>query len=377
MGIWDKITGQFIDVIEWLDNTRDTIVYRFDRKDNEIKYGAQLIVRESQTAVFINEGQLADVYPPGTHTLTTQNMPIMTTLKSWKFGFNSPFKAEVYFVNTRVFNDMKWGTKNPIMLRDAEFGPIRIRAFGGYTFKVVDAAKFLKELAGTNAEFYTEDIAEHLRNEIVTRFTDIVGESKIPVLDMAANYNEFSNFVKEKMSAGLLEEYGIQIQKVLIENISLPPEVEKVLDQRSSMGILGDLNKFTQFQTANAIGNMNNGGSGNMAEGMGMGMGFGMANQMMNQMQQNQMNQQNQQNNQPNNLTPPPPPPVLQFFVSVNGQQTGAFTMQQLGQMVQTGQLTQQTYVWKQGMAAWAFANQVPELQSLFQTMPPPPPPMA
>ncbi len=376
MGIWDKITGQFIDVIEWLDNTRDTIVYRYDRKDNEIKYGAQLVVRESQTAVFINEGQLADVYPPGTHTLTTQNMPILTTLKSWKFGFNSPFKAEVYFVNTRVFNDMKWGTKNPIMLRDAEFGPIRIRAFGGYTFKVVDASKFLKELAGTNAEFYTEDIAEHLRNEIVTRFTDIVGESKIPVLDMAANYNEFSNFVKEKISAGLLEEYGIQIQKVLIENISLPPEVEKVLDQRSSMGILGNLDQFTKFQTANAIGNMNNGGSGNMSEGMGMGLGFGMANQMMNQM--NQQNQQNNQNNQQNNQNmPPPPPPMSQYFVSVNGQQTGAFSMQQLAQMVQAGQLTQQSHVWKQGMAAWLTAKEVPEVMNLFHAMPPPPPPMS
>jgi membrane protease subunit (stomatin/prohibitin family) len=367
MGIWDKITGQFIDVIEWLDNSRDTIVYRFDRKDNEIKYGAQLIVRESQTAVFINEGQLADVYPPGTHTLSTQNMPILTTLESWKFGFNSPFKAEVYFVNTRVFNDMKWGTKNPIMIRDAEFGPIRIRAFGGYTFKVVDAGKFLKELAGTNSEFYTDDIAEHLRTEVVTRFTDIIGESKIPVLDMAANYNEFSNFIKEKTAPGLLEEYGIQIQKVLIENISLPPEVEKVLDQRSSMGILGNLDQFTKFQTANAIGNMNNGGSGAMSEGMGMGLGFGMANQMA-----NQMNQQNQVNNMP-----PPPPPMSQYFVSVNGQQTGAFSMQQLAQMVQNGQLTQQSYVWKQGMAAWAFVNQVPELMPLFQAMPPPPPPMA
>jgi membrane protease subunit (stomatin/prohibitin family) len=367
MSFFSKLTGQFIDVIEWLDNTRDTIVFRFERQGNEIKYGAQLVVRESQTAVFINEGQLADVFPPGTHTLTTQNMPLLTSLKSWKFGFNSPFKAEVYFVNTRVFNDMKWGTKNPIMIRDAEFGPIRIRAFGGYTFKVVDAAKFLKELAGTNAEFYTEDIAEHLRNEIVTRFTDIIGESKIPVLDMAANYNEFSGYVKEKIGAGLLEEYGIQIQKVLIENISLPPEVEKVLDQRSSMGILGNLNQYTQFQTANAIGNSQGGA---LNESMGMGLGFGMANQMI-----NQMNQQ-QQVNQQNNMMPPPPPPVLQYFVSVNGQQAGPFGMQQLAQMVQAGQLTQQTHVWKQGMAAWTLAGQVPDFANLFGAVPPPLPPM-
>jgi len=367
MSIWDKIKGQLIDVIEWLDNTRDTIVFRFERQGNEIKYGAQLIVRESQTAVFINEGQLADVYPPGTYTLTTQNMPILTTLKSWKFGFNSPFKAEVYFVNTRVFNDMKWGTKNPIMLRDPEFGPIRIRAFGGYTFKVADAGKFLRELAGTNAEFYTEDIGEHLRNEVVTRFTDIVGESKIPVLDMAANYNEFSAYVKEKIAPGLLEEYGIQIQKVLIENISLPPEVEKVLDQRTSMGILGNMGQFTQYQMANALGNAANNPSGGLGEGMGLGMGVGMVQNMMNQM--NQMNQVNQQN------TPPPPPQMVQYFVSVNGQQTGPFGMPQLQQMVQMGQLTQQTYVWKQGMAGWAFANQVPELASLFGAVPPPPPP--
>jgi membrane protease subunit (stomatin/prohibitin family) len=365
MSFFSKLTGQFVDVIEWLDNTRDTIVFRFERQGNEIKYGAQLIVRESQTAVFINEGQLADVYPPGTYTLTTQNMPLLTSLKSWKYGFNSPFKAEVYFVNTRVFNDMKWGTKNPIMMRDAEFGAVRIRAFGGYTFKVVDAGKFLRELAGTNAEFYTDDIAEHLRNEIVTRFTDIAAESKIAVLDMAANYNEFSGYVKEKISAGLLEEYGIQIQKVLIENISLPPEVEKVLDQRSSMGILGNLNQYTQFQTANAIGNSQ---GGVINESMGMGLGLGLANQMMNQM--------NQQHQQTNNMQPPPLPPVLQYFVAVNGQQTGPFTMQQLSQMIQAGQLTQQTQVWKQGMAAWALAGQVPDFANLFGAVPPPLPPV-
>ncbi len=183
MGIWNKITGQFIDIIEWLDNTQDTMVYRFERQDNEIKNGAQLIVRESQVAVFVNEGQIADIFQAGTYTLTTQNLPILSTLKGWKYGFNSPFKAEVYFVSAKNFVDRKWGTKNPIMVRDPEFGPIRLRAFGSYTIRVTDAAKFLKEVVGTNAEFTTDQITDQLRNLVVTRFTDIIGEMILMSMD--------------------------------------------------------------------------------------------------------------------------------------------------------------------------------------------------
>jgi membrane protease subunit (stomatin/prohibitin family) len=368
MGLFDKLKGEFVDIIEWTDSSNDTMVWRFPRYQNEIKMGAKLTVRESQVAVFVNEGQMADEYKPGMYTLETQNMPIMTTLKGWKYGFNSPFKAEVYFVNTKQFTNQKWGTKNPIMLRDAEFGPIRIRAFGNYAIRVVDAKLFLKEIAGTDAHFQTEEITEQLRNLVITRFTDAVAESKIPVLDMASNYDELSKFIGEKINPEF-KEMGSQVTKMLIENISLPPEVEAALDKRSSMGIIGNLGAYTQFQAANSMEKAAENGNSLMGGGLGMGMGFGMANQVG-----NMFNQNNNVNN--NNNTPPPPPPATQYFVAVNGAQTGPFTEQVMAQMVQQGSLKKESMVWKNGMAAWASADQVAELAKLFTAVPPPLPPM-
>ncbi len=359
MGIWNRLTGQFIDIIEWLDNTQDTMVYRFERKGNEIKNGAQLIVRESQVAVFINEGQIADTFQAGTYTLTTQNLPILSTLKGWKYGFNSPFKAEVYFVSTKNFVDRKWGTKNPIMLRDPEFGPIRLRAFGSYAIRITDAEKFLKEIVGTNAEFTADQITDQLRNLVVTRFTDIIGESKIPVLDMAANYNEFSKYIKEQIKDDF-NEYGLEITKVLIENISLPPEVEAALDKRSSMGVLGNLDQYMKYQGGQALGNMgNNKSGGNLGDLVGVGVGLNMLNNMVGGQGGNQN----------------PPPPMPSFYVAINGQQTGPFNLAQLQQMFQAGQFNQQSLVWSQGMASWTAAGQVPQLASLFSSVPPPVPP--
>lgn len=365
MGLFSKIKGEFIDIIEWLDPTNDTIIYRFERYNNEIKYGAKLTVRESQQAVFVNEGQIADIFTPGMFTLETQNVPVLSTLKGWKYGFNSPFKAEVYFINTKNFTDRKWGTKNPIMMRDAEFGMVRIRAFGNFAFRVTDATKFIKEIAGTDGEFTTDEIEGQIRDIIVTRFTDYVAEQKIPVLDLAANYNEFSKGIQEHIKPEI-EEYGITITKFLIENISLPPEVEAMMDKRTSMGIVGNLNQFTQFQAANAIEQAAKNPSGDAGAGLGMGMGFAMANQMANSMNTNQ-----QQNNQ----QMPPPPPVVQFFIAVNGQQQGPFDMAALQQMAQQGSFTKQTLVWKQGMANWTPAEQVTELSPVFNSVPPPMPP--
>ncbi|MFH2095759.1 MAG: SPFH domain-containing protein, partial [Bacteroidota bacterium] len=210
MGLLNKLKGEFLDIVEWLDPTNNTIVHRFERYHNEIKMGAKLTVRESQVAAFINEGQLADVFPPGMYSLSTSNMPILSTLKGWKYGFNSPFKAEVYFVNTKKFTDQKWGTPNPIMLRDPEFGPIRIRAFGTYEFRVKDAAIFIKEIVGTDGDFTTEEVTNQLRNIILARFTDAIGEAKIPVLDMASNYDEVSKFVHEKIG-GEYGDYGLEL----------------------------------------------------------------------------------------------------------------------------------------------------------------------
>jgi membrane protease subunit (stomatin/prohibitin family) len=296
-------------------------------------------------------------------------MPIMTTLKSWKFGFNSPFKAEVYFVNTKQFTNQKWGTKNPIMLRDAEFGPIRLRAFGTYAIRVVDAKKFLKEIAGTDAHFTTEEVTDQLRNLVITRFTDAIAESKIPALDLASNYDELSKFVSTKINPEF-QELGVEVTKLLIENISLPPEVEAALDKRSSMGIIGNLGAFTQFQAANSMEKAAENGNSIMGAGVGMGMGFGMANQMGNMFNQTQFNPNQNQN------TPPPPPPLTQYFVAVNGAQTGPFNEQALAQMAEQGTFKKESMVWKNGMANWAAAESVSELSKLFTAVPPPLPPM-
>lgn len=376
MGLFKKLRNEFIDIIEWLDPTNDTIVHRFERYQNEIKMGAKLTVRESQVAVFINEGQIADVYSPGMYTLTTENMPILSTLKGWKYGFNSPFKAEVYFVNTKKFLDNKWGTPNPIMLRDAEFGPVRLRAFGIYEFRVSDAATFIRDIVGTDGSFTTDQVTNQLRNIIITRFTDALGEAKIPILDLAANYDEVSQFVGNKIIAEY-KDYGLDMTKFLISNISLPPEVEEALDKRSSMGIIGNLNQYTQFQAANAMENASkNESGGGAAEGMGLGMGFGMANQMMGAM--NQGTQAQQQQNQGGGA-PPPIPGQSMYHVIVNGQQAGPFDMNTLKQMAGAGQLTKESNVWKDGMANWTPAGQVAELVAIFQasTPPPPPPPPA
>ena len=369
MGLWDKLKGEFIDIIDWTDSTNDTIIYKFPRFQNEIKMGAQLTVRESQVAVFMNEGKIADVFQPGMYTLATQNMPILSTLKGWKFGFNSPFKADVFFVSTKQFINQKWGTKNPIMLRDAEFGPVRLRAFGSYAFKVSDAALFLKEIAGTDSEFTVDEVNEQLRNIAVSRGMDAMAESKILVLDLSSNTDEVSKIITDKIKPEFAE-IGLNLTKFLIENVSLPPEVEAALDKRSSMGIIGNLGAYTQFQAANAMEDAaKNPNGGMMGAGMGAGMGFGMMNQMGNAFQNQQFNGGTGQN-------APPPPPIVQFFVAVNGAQTGPFGIQQLQAMAAAGQFNRQSQVWKQGMAGWLAAETQPELAAVFSAVPPPPPPI-
>ncbi|MDD3411022.1 MAG: SPFH domain-containing protein, partial [Eubacteriales bacterium] len=276
MGIISNIVkGQLIDVIEWKDDSANTMVHRYDMNGKEIMMGAQLTVRESQVAVFVNEGQLADVYQPGRYELSTQNMPIMTALKSWKFGFNSPFKSDVYFVNTKQFLDRKWGTSNPVMMRDTEFGMIRIRAFGVYAFRVSNAEVFLKEVFGTSSMFTVEDVEGQIKRTLVSGLSDAIAESKIPALDLAANYEELSQYALKALSPKV-EALGLTLCSFVIENISLPEEVEKSIDKRTSMGVVGDLNKYTQFQAAEAMREAANNPGGGMA-GMGVGMGAGAA----------------------------------------------------------------------------------------------------
>ncbi|MEP5758047.1 MAG: SPFH domain-containing protein [Litoreibacter sp.] len=372
MSIFDFLSGQFIDVIEWTDDSRDTMVYRFEREGHEIKYGAKLTVREGQAAVFIHEGQLADVFTPGLYMLETNNMPIMTTLQSWDHGFKSPFKSEIYFVNTTRFNDLKWGTKNPIMLRDPEFGPLRLRAFGTYSTRVTDPAMFMREIVGTDGEFTMDEISFQIRNIIVQEFSSAIAGSGIPALDMAANTGDLGKLVAQAIGP-VVAKYGLTIPELYVENISLPPAVEAALDKRTSMGLAGDLGKYTQYSAAEAMtAAASNPAGGGMAEGMGMGMGMAMANQM----QGGPWGAQQQQPSAPAAAAPPPPPPVEHVWhIAKDGKTTGPFSKAYLGRMVSDGTLSRESMVWTAGQDGWKAAEDVTELAQLFTIMPPPPPP--
>jgi len=285
MGIFNMIKGQLIDVIEWTDSSTNTMVHRYGNDGKEIMMGAQLTVRESQVAIFVNEGKITDVFQPGRYELSTQNMPIMTALKSWKFGFNSPFKAEIYFVNTKQYLDLKWGTSNPVMMRDTDFGMIRLRAFGIYSFRVIDPVAFLKEVFGTSDLFMVEGVEGQIKRTIVSALSDALAQSKIPALDLASNYDELGQFALQTISPKVAP-LGLKLESFVIENISLPEEVEKAMDNRTSMGVVGDLNRYAQYQTTEAIRDAANNPTG--VAGMGTGMGAGMA---MGQMMQNSFQQ--------------------------------------------------------------------------------------
>ena len=365
MGIFDFLTGEFIDVIHWTDDTRDTMVWRFEREDHEIKYGAKLTVREGQAAVFVHEGQLADVFTPGMYMLETNNMPILTTINHWDHGFKSPFKSEIYFVNTTRFNDLKWGTKNPIILRDPEFGPMRLRAFGTYSVKVSDPARFLVEIVGTDGEFTMDEISFQVRNIIVQEFSRVVANSKIPVLDMAANTADLGKLIAAEIS-GTLDQYGLTIPELYIENISLPDAVEAALDKRTSMGLAGDLGRFTQYSTAEAMtaAAQNPGGAGSgLGAGLGAGMGMAMAGQMAGQV--------GPWGSAP---TPPPPPVEHVWHIAEAGKTKGPFSKASMGRMATGGELSRETLVWTPGQDGWKPAQEVMELAQLFTILPPPPP---
>ena len=278
MGILDRLSpsSQFIEVIEWLDDSTNTLVYRFPVKDQEIKNGAQLIVRESQAAVFVHEGQIADQFPPGRYTIDGGNTPILSKLGAWKHGFNSPFKSEVYFVNTKQFTDMKWGTPNPVMMRDTDFGMVRLRAFGIYSMRVAEPQAFIKEVAGTSGRFITEDVEGQLKRTLVGGFSDALGESKIAALDLASNYDELGKFTRTKLNEEF-KTFGLELTKFVIENISLPQEVEAAMDKRTSMGVIGDVGRYAQFQAADAMRDAAQNPSGGASTGAGLGAGFAIA----------------------------------------------------------------------------------------------------
>jgi membrane protease subunit (stomatin/prohibitin family) len=274
MGIWDLVKGELIEVIEWLDDSGDILVWRFPDEDHQIKMGAKLTVREGQAVVFVNEGRIADIFYPGLYSLTTQNLPVLTTLRSWKYGFESPFKAEVYFVSTRNFLDLKWGTQNPILMRDPEIGVVRLRAFGTYCMRVIDPGLFMKEIVGTEGCYTTDEIQGQLRSMLVSAFTDMLAKTEMAALDLAANYQSLGDQARHVMEPECTK-YGLSLTRFVIENISLPQEVEKMVDTRSQMGLAGDLGRLTQFQTAQAIPEAAKSGGAGAFVGMGAGIAMG------------------------------------------------------------------------------------------------------
>lgn len=292
MGILDFIKGELIEIIEWTDDSRDTLSYRFPDNDKEIKNGAQLIVRESQLVQFVAAGRYADLFEPGKHTLVTENIPVLSTILGWKYGFNSPFKCDVYYLNTRLFTGNKWGTANPVMMRDKDFGVIRLRAYGTYDFRIFEPQKFLREVAGTDQNFRLDEFADTMRSRLVSVFTDALAKAAVPALDVASRYNEMGEALLPIINPIMQDKYGLEITSFVLENVSVPPEVEQAIDKRSSMGVIGNLNEYVKYQMGHGMGQ---GGDGAAAAAVPaqMAMGFGMAQEMMRSMA-------------PNTAAPPP-----------------------------------------------------------------------
>lgn len=365
MSVFDFIKSQLIDIIEWNETQgSDLVAWRFPRGDNEIKNGAKLIVREGQIAILVNMGQLADVFKPGMHTLETKNIPLLSTIMGWKYGFESPFKCEVYFLSTRRFMDLKWGTTSPVMMRDREFGMVRVLAHGSYAIQVNDAPSFLRELLATQPNLDSSRIADSMRPLVITRASDALASSGVAVLDMAAHLDELSKIVGDKVATDL-KEMGLAVPMFFVQSIKLPEEVEKMLDKRTSMGMLGDMNQYMRFQAANAMEAAANNPSGGGA-GLGAGLGAGVA------VGQQMMSAFANSSTAPAGGGPPPLPTAVQFYAAVNGQQQGPMDMAGLQQLAASGGLKRETLVWRAGMANWSPAGQVPDLAALFAAMPPP-----
>jgi membrane protease subunit (stomatin/prohibitin family) len=367
MGLMNKLRAELIDIIEWIDDSRHSLVWRFPRYHNQIKYGAQLIVRPGQQAIFVTEGKIADVFEPGQYSLETVNLPVLSTISGWKYGFDSPFKSEVYFVSTRQITDLKWGTPNPVIMRDPDFGNIRVRAFGTYTLKAKDPKTLLCELVGTDGYFETEEISELLRSIVNTSFADVVAKSEIPVLDFAAHYKELGEKIRTVVMERIDDEYGLEIPQLYIVNISVPAEVEQALDVRTSMNAIGDMAAYQGYQLGQAMPVAAANPAGGLAgAGVGLGMGMGIA--------QTMAAPPTQAGGSPPAQSPPPPPPAQHWHIAVNGQTQGPFTPQQIADGIAAGQVRGDTFVWSAGMANWTAANQVPLFAAAFQPAPPPPP---
>lgn len=381
MGLIDKLKGELVDIIEWVDDSRSTLAWRFPRYNNEIKNGAQLIVREGQRAVFVYRGQLADSFDPGPHELTTENLPILSTLQGWKHGFNSPFRSEVYFINTRPVTDLRWGTPQPITVRDPDFGMVQVRANGLCVVKIADVEVFLREVIGTDSAVEAEEITELLRRVITLAFSDMVMATGLGAIDLQGRQVELAEKLKDFVSERVDNEFGLVITEVTM-NISLPEEITQAMtagvargvEQKGYLQNLGDINRYQQVAAADAmVAAASNEGGSAMGDFMQAGMGMAMAGQMAGALQ-GAMAPAGQGG--PPAAAPPPLPGQVLFHVDMNGQPGGPFNAQQIQAGIANGQVTPATLVWSAGMAAWAPANTVPALQALFATPPPMPPPV-
>jgi membrane protease subunit (stomatin/prohibitin family) len=351
MSFREFAAGELIDIVEWIDETGDTMLSRFSRPNNEIKNGAQLIVRPAQMALFIDQGQIADVFAPGRHQLATGNLPVLSKLRGWKYGFQSPFKAEIMFVNTKQFTNRKWGTSNPVIVRDAELGPIRLRAFGTYAIRVQEPARFVREIVGTKSIFLVDEIADQLRNFVVTRVSESLADDKISVYDLSKEYQQLGGRVLDRVKPQF-EQYGLELTQLVVENVSLPPEVESAIDQRSKMRVVGDLDQYTKLQSADALRDAARNPSGGAAAGVGIGMGAAMAQRAMN----------------PAPPVPsadePPPVPHDMWYYAVGGERRGPLDLAGMKVQAAAGGVTPSTLVWKRGMVDWTELSKIPDLLS-------------
>jgi membrane protease subunit (stomatin/prohibitin family) len=367
MGMMEKLRAELIDIIEWVDDNHHAIVWRFPRFHNQIKNGAQLIVRPGQVAVMVSNGKLADVFEPGMYRLETKNLPLLSTMLGWKYGFDSPFKSEVYFVNTTVITDLKWGTPNPVMMRDADFGSVRVRAFGTYTLRALDARTLLTDVVGTDSVFEADEISELLRSIVNSAFADVIASSNIPVLDLASNYRELSERIREAAAELVDNEYGLEIPQLHIVNVSLPAEVEKALDVRTAMAAVGDMASYQAYQIGSSMPVAAANPAGGLAgAGLGLGMGMAMAQPMMTGMQPPHGPSGGGAPMPPAPQAPPPPPPVPTWNLAENGEAVGPFTQPQLAEAVASGRMRSDTLVWRAGMDGWTQAAQMPELAGMF-----------
>ena len=379
MSIWNTLKqhagAQFLDLIEWIDDTNDTLVWRFPVFNQAITDGSKIVVREGQNAVFVSEGRLSDVFEPGSYDVGTKNTPIMSFFETIKYQLEYPYKGDVYFISVGQFTDNGWGTATPIMLRDAEFGPVRIRAYGVYSYRISDPATFIRQIVGTDGLFTTDEINKQLKKKLVSSVADTVGKAKIPVLDLAANYMDLGDTLKERINPTFEELYGIQLTDFTVQSISLPEAVEKALDERTKMGVLGNLNAYTQLKTAEAIdtaaANPGLGGAG-----IGMGVGFGMGNQMGRQMGNAAQGgggfNPHQGMQGPPAAVPPPPPGEATFHYNGPGGQAQGLTADQIAQKISAAPGAKH-HVWQAGWSGWKAAGDVPEIASKVAAPPPPP----